>query len=1004
MDRPALRAAAAGRRQAWLGSAALFALGGTAYAWLGSVAPQPETTAAALAALALLGSALLLRQSRLLGPASQPAPAELLPSTPAPATVNALDPDRIFAAAAAPIVITDGQQRILRFNPACAALSGYAEAELADQACWLAMLPPEEREKVAAAVDASSEAPFPRHVENHWITRSGARRLLHWTNSALRDAAGRITAVISVGTDITEARQMEAQARRSENALRRAHRIARLGHWSWAPHEIDAQPLGDECGRHQYSPEAAAIFGLPLEVLNGTDNQKVCDDLIHPEDRAEAIATYRRFFLSDETDLTQDYRIQRPDGALRHLRVMSQKQRDAAGRLVEVSGIVQDLSEIRRAELAIRQVQMILTAAQKLAGIGYWFWENASADSANATEPTVDFHYSAEAQAVSGISEHLMQTLATPDFCQRFVAEQDRARALDLFTRFNEGAIDQYTIEYGFLHPHRGERVIRAVALRERDTQGRSLHATGMIQDITDLRRDEGALRDQQNQLAAAHHLARLGYWSWVGGIGNAPIRNSIWSREAAAITGIDSATAEAAMLADTFETQFVHPDDVLRLLKAIGDLRAERVTRYDIDYRLRRPGESEIWVRSLAEQRKDSAGRVIGAFGILQDISERKRAEAELRQAHQSLANAQRIAHVGNWSRDLVTGQVHWSDEVFRIFGHEPRAFAPSLERLIEAVHPDDRRRLGEVLEKSLRNRTPYLTDHRIVRPDGSVRHVREQGEISLDSDGRIRRLEGVVLDITETKAREAAMNEARLRAETADRAKTEFLGNMSHELRTPLNAVIGFADVLSQNLFGPIPDSYRDSIDAISQSGRHLLEIINDLLEMSRIESGERRLLEHPFDPLPAIADCVRLAQAQAQQSGIELKIDETGQLPVLTGEERAFKQVLNNLLSNALKFTPRGGSVAVTVAADIASGLMVAVSDTGRGIEPGLLPQLGKPFAQGESTLSRRYGGIGLGLAISRRLMAMHGGRLDIASVPGDGTRVTMLFPKERLSLPH
>ena len=123
----------------------------------------------------------------------------------------------------------------------------------------------------------------------------------------------------------------------------------------------------------------------------------------------------------------------------------------------------------------------------------------------------------------------------------------------------------------------------------------------------------------------------------------------------------------------------------------------------------------------------------------------------------------------------------------------------------------------------------------------------MREQGEVSLDSDGQVLRLEGVILDITEIKARELALNEARLRAETADRAKTEFLGNMSHELRTPLNAVIGFADVLSQQLFGPIPATYGESIAAISQSGRHLLEIISDLLEMSRIESGERRLAEH-------------------------------------------------------------------------------------------------------------------------------------------------------------
>jgi PAS domain S-box-containing protein len=970
----------------WHGLTALALAGTTTLGLLEWHNQGNVATSIAVAAMGLIGGVVLLGARRPTSPVADQPLADL-----------AIDH------AQAPIVITDGAQRILRFNNACATLSGYTAAELRDGARWESLLLPEEKAAVMRAVDAADTAPFPRVIENTWLTRSGQRRLLRWTNSELRDAAGKIYAIVSIGSDITESRLAETQFRRSENVLRRAHRIAQLGHWTWSPKAGITKPTQESEGSYFYSSEAAAIFGVSHDALNSGGDDFYAS-LLHPEDRSEAMQAYRLYFSSTLDQLTQDYRARRPDGATRYLRVMSQKVYNAQGDVIEITGIIQDLSEIRRAELAIRQVQMILTAAQKLAGIGYWFWELADRDVNGPGDPDTRFHYSAEAQAVSGISENLMQTLPTEDFCRRFIHENDRARVCDIFTRFSHGEIDQYTVEYGFLHPHRGERMLRAVALRERDAAGHSLHATGMIQDITELRRDASALRDQQYQLAAAHHLARLGYWSWSGGISGTPVKNAIWSREAAAITGIDGTTAEAAMLADKFERDFTHGDDLMRLLKAIGDLREQRVDRYDIDYRLKRPGGSEIWVRSLAEHRRDSEGRIIGIFGILQDISDRKRTEADMRLAHQSLANAQRIAHVGNWSREIDSGRVHWSDETFRIFGYEPRSFEPSLERMLEAVHPADRRKLGTVIEGCIRDQSSYVSDHRICRPDGSIRHVRELGETSLDSDGKWRSIEGVVLDITEIKARELALNEARLRAETADRAKTEFLGNMSHELRTPLNAVIGFADVLSQQLFGPIPDTYRDSIGAISQSGRHLLEIINDLLEMSRIESGERRLLEQPFDPLPAIISCCRQVETQARQEGISLTIDDTGQVPVLTGEERAFKQVLNNLLSNALKFTPRGGSVAITIASDLTAGLMIAVTDTGRGIEAALLPQLGKPFAQGESTLSRRYGGIGLGLAISRRLMEMHGGKLEIASTPGNGTRVTLLFPKERLSLPQ
>ena len=761
-----------------------------------------------------------------------------------------------------PVIVSDGAHNILRFNPACATLSGYSMAELSDPVCWLGMLLPEERAAVAAATDAASDAPFPRRLENYWITKSGQRRLLRWTSSPLIDDVGDTIAIVSVGTDITEIRQAETQSRRSESVLRRAHRIAHLGHWTWSPTDGVTAPSHESEGIYYYSHEAAQIFGVTHEALN-SGGDELYASLLHPDDRQEAMQAYRSYFGSSKEQLVQDYRIRRPDGAPRHLRVMSQKFYSDQGHVLEVTGIVQDLTEIRRAELAIRQVQMILTAAQKVAGIGYWFWDQA-AEAPGPDQPDTSFHYSAEAQAVSGISEQLMQAMPTADFCQRFVIAADRAHVLDIYTRFTDGEIDQYTLEYGFLHPTRGERVLRSVALRERDSAGHSLHATGMIQDITEFRQ-----------------------------------------------------------------------------------------------------------------------------------------VEADIRLAHQSLANAQRIAHVGNWSRDLETGWVHWSDEVFRILGHEPQAFQPTLDHLIAAVHPGDREKLDTAIAGCIKDRAAYVTDHRILRPDGTLRHVREQGEASFDENGKLRRLEGVLLDITEIKARETALNEARLRAETADRAKTEFLGNMSHELRTPLNAVIGFADVLSQQLFGPIPEAYNDSIAAISQSGRNLLEIINDLLEMSRIESGERRLLEQIFDPLAAIADCIRQAEIPAKNSEITLVIEHEGPLPLLNGEERAFKQALNNLISNALKFTPLGGKVAVRTVADVANGLIVTVSDTGPGIDPALLSQLGKPFQQGEHSHARRYGGIGLGLAISSRLMDMHGGRLDIDSALGQGARVSLIFPKERLS---
>jgi PAS domain S-box-containing protein len=968
----------------------LLLLAGTALAslgWLEWRGALDATNAVAIAAIAVAGGVAILSRRRRAAPSAADVTSRILA-------------DAVIDQAPALLVITDPRGRLIRYSRACSELSGYTMAELANPQLWRKFVPAEERASVARAIDAHSGEPFPRINQNHWITKTGERRLLRWTCSDVRDQSGELKAVVASGLDITDLHRSETRSARASQALQRAHRIAKLAHWSWLPRREGGTSISDDAeGRYIYGAEAAEIFEVPLETLDQGDDDSYAA-LIHPEDRETAMQVYRDFLRGNGDQLSQDYRIRRANGDYRYIRVISEKQRDPSGRILELTGIVQDLTELRRAELAALQVQAILTAAHKLAGIGYWFWDESGFPLRSPSLPPNRYRYSPEAQAVSGISEAEMRGMDTEDFCRRYVHETDRARVLTAMQRFRIGSVDQYTLEYAYLHPTRGERVLRSVAVRERDAAGNALHATGLILDITDIRRGELALRDKEYQLEAAHHLARLGYWSWLIDDASGDIKSAIWSKEAATITGIDSVSAEGAMLDGTFEHRFPHPDDRLRLMRAIAELRDGRRPSYDLDYRLRRPDGGEIWLRSLAEHIKDASGRIVGAFGVIQDISERKNAEAGLRRAHQSLANAQRIAHVGNWARVVATGEVTCSDEVYRIFGVEPGSAPFTLDLMLNFVHPDDRQRLLLDMERTVANPAPFHIEHRIVLGDGSIKVVRQQGEAQLDSDGKLVRLEGIILDITDLKAREQALNQSRIRAEMADRAKTEFLANMSHELRTPLNAVIGFSDVLAQQILGPIPAAYAESIDAIRSSGRHLLEIIGDLLEMSRIESGDRYLQEFPFDVRAAIQDAARHFTAQAQRDGIALSIDDTGVVPDLLGEERAFKQVLGNLLSNALKFTPRHGHVTITATRDADAGLLIAVSDTGKGIDPKLLPQLGKPFAQGESSLSRRYGGVGLGLAISRRLMHMHGGRLEITSAPGAGTRVIMIFPPERV----
>jgi signal transduction histidine kinase len=252
---------------------------------------------------------------------------------------------------------------------------------------------------------------------------------------------------------------------------------------------------------------------------------------------------------------------------------------------------------------------------------------------------------------------------------------------------------------------------------------------------------------------------------------------------------------------------------------------------------------------------------------------------------------------------------------------------------------------------------------------------------------------------DITEEKRVEADLRRAKDEAELASRSKTEFLANMSHELRTPLNAIIGFSDILMGQIFGPLGDQrYGDYARDIRDSGLHLLTLINDVLDVSKVEFGKVELIEEAVDIAAIAASCARLMRDRADTAGIRLVQDLASDLPLLQGDSRRLKQILLNLLSNAVKFTPSGGRVAIRAAAG-ADGFRLTIEDTGIGIAKQDLEKAMRPFGQIDSRLARKYQGTGLGLPLARSMAELHGGRLEIDSTPGRGTVATLWLPARR-----
>lgn len=263
------------------------------------------------------------------------------------------------------------------------------------------------------------------------------------------------------------------------------------------------------------------------------------------------------------------------------------------------------------------------------------------------------------------------------------------------------------------------------------------------------------------------------------------------------------------------------------------------------------------------------------------------------------------------------------------------------------------------------------------------SERHYREMVQRLEESEGQ-----------KIAYARQA--DEAKRRAEDASKAKSVFLANMSHELRTPLNAIIGFSEIMTKELFGPISNpQYVDYANDIHESGKHLLDLINDVLDMAKIEAGKYQLSPRPIDPIEAIDQAVRIQRRSAEEKNLKLVIDAQD-LPEIEADHRALKQIVLNLLSNSIKFTDEG-AVMVHARRNPDDGITLRVIDTGRGIAPEHLPRLGQSFEQVDSELNRNTSGTGLGLALSKSLVEMHGGSLTIESEVGRGTVVTVVLPK-------
>ena len=487
--------------------------------------------------------------------------------------------------------------------------------------------------------------------------------------------------------------------------------------------------------------------------------------------------------------------------------------------------------------------------------------------------------------------------------------------------------------------------------------------------DVTERKRAEQELALRAELLELAHDAV----------IVREPAESRIrfWNNEAEAIYGYSRDEADDQITHDLLATVFPEPlAEVNQALASSGQWAGElRHTRKD---------GQVITVSSRQALARGQDGQPVAIIELNSDITERKRAEDALWRARAELELAQRIAEVGSFSIDQRSGETVWSAELFRIFGRDPAQGPPSPTELSAYIHPNDLELARSAYEGRLFRDPRAELDVRLRTGDGSERIVRLIVRRGAERSGTY---SGTMQEVTRTRAVERALREQTAEAEKANRAKSEFMSRMSHELRTPLNAISGFTQLLQLDDLDP---RQAENVDFVLKGADHLLALINDLLDLSRAEAGQMKVSPEPVALADTTRDAVALVAPLAAENEIALHTDMTG-LPHGThvyADAQRLKQVLLNVLSNAIKYNRPGGSVHVTFETIQAGCVRTIISDTGIGIQPEHMAQLFEPFERlgaEQSTVE----GTGLGLALSKRLLAAMRGTIQATSTPSVGS---------------